>query len=149
MRTASSCFMSSCFTHKQLGGVMDRMKQFAVAFAVLVMLWLLQPAHAGVSAKRSLDMTLPATNLDNVSINDAIDFLRDVTGANIHVNWKALEGAGIGKDTQVNCRVRGVSMRKVLDLILGEAGAGTQLAYFVDQGVIEVTTRELADKDLQ
>jgi len=127
---------------------MERIKQFAVAFFVLVVLWFLQPAHAAISAKRSLDMTLPATNLDNVSIADAIDFLRDVTGANIHVNWKALEGVGVGKDTQVNCRLRGVSMRKVLDLIIGEAGAGTQLAYFIDQGVIEVTTRELADKDL-
>ena len=36
----------------------------------------------------------------------------------------------------------------MLDLVLNEAGAGTALTYYVDQGVIEVTTRELADKDL-
>ena len=39
-------------------------------------------------------------------------------------------------------------LRKVLDLVLGEAGAGTALTYYVDEGVIEVTTRELADKDM-
>src|SRR5947208_14202095 len=127
---------------------MDRMKQFAVALVVLVVLWLLQPAHAAVSAKRSLDMVLPTTNLDNVSINDAVDFLRDVTGANIHVNWRALEGVGVGKDAQVNVKLRSVTLRKVLDLVLNEAGAGTALTYYVDQGVIEVTTRELADKDM-
>src|SRR5215475_1245750 len=127
---------------------MDQMKQSLVAFVVLLVLWLLQPAHAAVGAKRSLDMTLPATNLDNVSLNDAIDFLRDVSGANIHVNWRALEGIGVGKDAQVNVKLRTVTLRKVLDLVLNEAGAGQALTYFVDQGVIEVTTQELADKDL-
>ena len=68
---------------------MDRIKQFAVAFVCLVVLWILAAGHCGaVSAKHSLDMVLPATNLDNVSISDAIDFLRDVSGANIHVNWR-------------------------------------------------------------
>ncbi len=127
---------------------MDRIKQFAIAFVCLVVLWLMQPAFAAPSAKHSLDMVLPATNLDNVSINDAIDFLRDVSGANIHVNWRALEGVGVGKDAQVNVRLRSVSLRKVLDLVLNEAGAGSALTYYVDQGVIEVTTREIADKDL-
>ena len=87
-------------------------------------------------------MVLPATNLDNVSVNDAIDFLRDVSGANIHVNWRALEEVGVGKDAQVNVRLRSVNLRKVLDLVLEEAGGGTALTYYVDQGVIEVTTRE-------
>jgi hypothetical protein len=81
-------------------------------------------------------------------MGDAIEFLRDVSGANIHVNWKALEDVGVGKDAQVNVKLRSVPLRKVLDLVLEEAGGGTALTYYIDQGVIEVTTRELADKDL-
>src|SRR5947207_1760893 len=95
----------------------------------------------------ALNSVLPATNLDNVSLSDAIDFLRDVSGANIHVNWRALEGIGVGKDAQVNVKLRSVTLRKVLDLVVSEAGAGSALTYYVDQGVIEVTTHELADKD--
>ena len=125
---------------------MHRMKKFAAVVA-LVTVWFVSPGHAEVSAKRALNSVLPATNLDNVSLSDAIDFLRDVSGANIHVNWRALEGIGVGKDAQVNVKLRSVTLRKVLDLVVSEAGAGSALTYYVDQGVIEVTTRELADKD--
>src|SRR5581483_31867 len=45
-----------------------------------------------------------------------------------------------------NLHLRGVSMRKALDLLLSEAGGGDQLTFDVDQGVIEITTRELADR---
>jgi uncharacterized membrane protein YgcG len=125
---------------------MHRMKKFAAVVA-LVAVWFASPGHAEVSAKRALNSVLPATNLDNVSLSDAIDFLRDVSGANIHVNWRALEGIGVGKDAQVNVKLRSVTLRKVLDLVVSEAGAGSALTYYIDQGVIEVTTRELADKD--
>jgi uncharacterized membrane protein YgcG len=127
---------------------MNRMKTWSVVCTTIAMLWLGNPASAAVSARRALSNTLPAVKLDGVTIADAIDFLRDVSGANIHVNWRALEGVGVGKDTQINVNLRNVALRKVMDLVINEAGAGVQLAYYVDQGVIEVTTRELADKDL-
>jgi general secretion pathway protein D len=128
---------------------MHRTKLTIVMFAIAALLLAGNcPAQAVVSARRALDLALPNVNLDNVLLSDAIDFLRDVSGANVHVNWRALEAAGVGKDTQVNVRLRTVTLRKVLDLVLGEAGAGVALAYYVDQGVIEITTRELADKDL-
>src|SRR5439155_14092756 len=73
-------------------------------------------------------------------------FLRDVSGANIHVDWKTLEAAGVTKDTQINLRLKGVTLARVLDLVLKEAGGGTLLTYFPDRGVIEVTTQEVADK---
>src|SRR3954447_9980630 len=101
---------------------MHPMKRFAAVLALGVC-WMMNPspAHAEVSAKRALNSVLPATNLDNVSLNDAIDFLRDVSGANIHVNWRALEGIGVGKDAQVNVKLRSVTLRKVLDLVVSEA----------------------------
>ena len=40
-------------------------------------------------------------NFSGVAFADVIDFLRDVSGANIHVDWKILEAAGIGKDAPV------------------------------------------------
>ncbi|HEY7090524.1 MAG TPA: hypothetical protein VH518_20670 [Tepidisphaeraceae bacterium] len=103
---------------------------------------------ADVSARRALNTVLPDLRFDNISIGDAVEFLRDVSGANIHVNWKALEEAGVGKDATVNVRLRGVSLRKILGMVLNEAGAGNLLTYYIDDNVIEVTTRALADQQL-
>lgn len=103
---------------------------------------------AEVSARRSLDATLPELRFDNITLTDALEFLRDVTGANIHVNWRAIEEIGIGKDVTVNVRLRSVSLRKVLRLVLSEAGGGNNLTYYIDSNVIEITTREIADRQL-
>jgi hypothetical protein len=117
---------------------------FAVAFALLTT----RVFAADVSARQTLNSTLPEVKFDNISLSDAIDFLHDITNVNIHVDWKALELAGIGKDTTINFRLRSVSMRKVLTTLLSEAGSGNLLTFFVDQNVIEITTREIADKQL-
>ena len=102
---------------------------------------------AGV-VSRQLSQRVPELKFQGVTLSDAIDFLRDISGANMTVNWKALEGAGVSRDTSVNLHLRGVSMRKALDLLLSEAGGGDQLTYDIDQGVIEITTRELADRKM-
>ena len=72
----------------------------------------------------------------------SIDFLRDVTKANIFVNWKALEAAGIDKNAPVTLRLNNVSFAKVLDLVLNSVGgADRNLGYTVDQGVISIRWR--------
>src|SRR5688572_4661606 len=93
----------------------------------------------------SLNRTLPEMRFDGVALADAIDFLRDVTAANIVVNWRALEGAGVTRDTLVNLQLRNVSLKKALSLVLSEASAGEGVTWTVDSGVIEVTTTELAN----
>jgi hypothetical protein len=92
-----------------------------------------------------LSSLLPELKFQGVTLGDALDFLRDVSGANISVNWKALEGINVTRDTQVNLHLTGVPLRKALDLLLTEAGSGDTVTYVVDDGVIEVTSRELAD----
>lgn len=95
----------------------------------------------------SVQRTVPTAQFDGVALVDAIDFLRDLTGLNIHVNWKALESAGVGKDTVINLRMRDLKLRKILSLILNDAAGGSELlTFYVDGGVLEVTTQEEADK---
>ena len=96
--------------------------------------------------RTALDRTLPEMKFTGVTFGDAIDFVRDVSGVNIHVNWKALEAENVTADTPVNIRLRSVTLRKVLGLLLSEASGTDTLTYFVDQGVVEITTREMADK---
>src|SRR6266550_4175225 len=100
---------------------------------------------ANAQTRAQLDRVLPAVNFANVTLKDAIDFLRDVSGSNIHVNWKAIEAAGITQDTAINIKLRQVSLRKVLGLLLSEASGGVGLTFYIDDGVIEITTTEIAD----
>jgi hypothetical protein len=108
------------------------------------------PVHAAASpnaqVRTSLNRVMPAIDFRGIPLKDAIDFLRDVSAANIHVNWRALEAAGIAQDTTINVKLRQVSLRKVLTLVLSEAAAGnTALTFYVDDGVVEITTKEIAD----
>jgi hypothetical protein len=99
-------------------------------------------------AHRSLDAVLPDLKFDNVTISDALDFLRDASGANIHVNWRAIEEIGIGKDTTINVRLRNIPLRKVLRMVLSEVSSDNLLTYYIEDNVIEITTHDLADKQL-
>jgi hypothetical protein len=105
------------------------------------------PSDQSVVANAALSRLLPEVKFSSAPLKDCIDFLRDVSGANIHVNWRALEAAGVTGDTPVNVRLRSVPLRKVLNVILAESGAGGTLTYYTADGVIEITTTELADKE--
>ena len=90
---------------------------------------------------------VPELNFDAVALVDVIDFLRDVSGANVFVDWGALEGAGIERNTPVSARVRNVSFSNALDLVLASAGMGAVVVgYAFKDGVIHVTTGEQLDR---
>jgi hypothetical protein len=124
------------------------MRHTILSFTAVALIGYLFPTSASAAAnptRRALNQTLPELKFDGVSFADALDFLRDVSGANISVNWKAVNGIGVTADQTVNLRLRQVSLRKALALLLGEVGGGDTLTYDVDEGVIDITTRELAD----
>jgi hypothetical protein len=105
-------------------------------------------ANARSTARALLEQRLPAANLTNVPLVDAIDFLRDIAGVNIVVDWKELAAANISKDAQINLQLHDVTAGKVLSLILSQAGPGDLLTYSIDQNVVQVTTRAVSDQQL-
>lgn len=126
------------------------LRSFIAVLVFAGFLCLASPSWAAPSgnaqARIGLNRTVPAIDFTNVALKEAIDFLREISGANVHVNWRALEAAGIDPTTQINVKLRQVSLRKVLDLVLSEAAGGNAtLAFYVDGGVIEVTTKDIAD----
>jgi uncharacterized membrane protein YgcG len=99
--------------------------------------------------KRALDRPLPEVRFSGSSFSDCIDFLSDATSVNIVVDWKALESAKVTKDTPITLRLSGsVRLGKVLSLILNQAAGADVLTYYVDEGVLQITTQEQADKEL-
>lgn len=97
--------------------------------------------------RTQIGQALPETHLSGVGFSDSIEFIRDITGLNIYVDWKRLEEAGITKDAPVNLRLHNVSVRKTLNMILSEVG-GDKLAYDIEGGVITITTKEQVDSKL-
>jgi hypothetical protein len=126
---------------------MRRRRRLAI-LAAAITLGVSSFAMAAPSARAALERRLPEVKFQGQTLRDCFDFIRDVSGANIHVNWRALEAAGVTSDTPVNVRLREVPLRKVLNVLLSESGAGGTLTYYTSEGVIEVTTTELADADM-
>jgi hypothetical protein len=103
--------------------------------------------HGASSGGRGgLNITLPELRFEQTPMGEVYDFLRDVAGINLHVNWRALEEAGVSRDLPVNIHLSGISVRKLLDLLLVESGVADRLTWYVDDGVVEVTTRQVADR---
>ncbi len=99
-----------------------------------------------VSARRALSTNVTELKVDNIALSKVVDFLKDVSGTNIVVNWKVLEGAGVAKDTPISLEVRELTLRKMMRLVLDQASPSSVLVFNVDANVIEVTTQEDADK---
>ena len=97
-----------------------------------------------------LNRHLPEVRFNANALTDVIDFLRDVSGANIYVDWKALEAANIAKDAPVTARLRDVKFSKALEVIFKNVEGDDdehRLGYTVDEGVITISTRKDLNKN--
>jgi len=100
------------------------------------------PANRVVRAR--LEENLKEIAADQQGFEKVINFLRDTTGTNIFVNWPALQGVGVDRNTPVSVNLHEIPFRKVLQTILSEAGGGSnsQLSYTIDDGVLTISTIE-------
>jgi hypothetical protein len=99
--------------------------------------------------QRAVPASQPAeVNLTGVRLEDALEMVRDRTDLNIHINWKALELVNITRETPVSVRLRDVKIKTLLRAILADADPNGVATYYIDDGVVEVTTKEIADQKL-
>ena len=104
----------------------------------------------GANLKRDEETTytefqrrLPELNFQAIPFSDAIDFLRDVTGMNINVNWQVFEAAGIDRNTPITIRLRDVTIEQALRQLLRQAGGGNiPLVFSLDGNIVVITTLE-------
>ncbi|HZN69851.1 MAG TPA: hypothetical protein VFB66_31545 [Tepidisphaeraceae bacterium] len=100
-----------------------------------------------VAIAKQLERPLPEVNFDGAAFHDVIDFFRDVSGANIFVNWKALQNAGIDRNVPVTVRMTNVKFSKALQIVLDSVGGKEKLGYHVEDGVITVSMADDLDRD--
>ena len=75
----------------------------------------------GKAANSVLDRELPGLNFDKVALGDAVAFLQDVSGMTI--DWKAIEDAGVPKDSPVTVKLNNVTLGKAVRSVFEAAGA--------------------------
>ena len=75
-------------------------------------------------------------------LKDAIEFIAAKHGIPIVLNAKNLEEAGVNIDTPVTKRLKGLTLRSTLNLLLEEL----ELTYAVQNGVLMITTEAEAQK---
>jgi len=106
-----------------------------------------KPATQSIQA--NLNRKIPELSFDEVGFGEVVDFLRGASGANLFVDWKSLEAAGISRNTPVSARMRNISFSKALSVILDAASGGNKkLGFRVEDGVITITTADELSKNV-
>jgi general secretion pathway protein D len=98
-------------------------------------------AGGNEQAMIELRKVLPEVRFDNAALADVVDFMRDVTGADIMVNWSTLQAAGIDKKAPVSLGLRNKKGDIVLKSVLASIG-GPKLGYTVEDGIVRISTDE-------
>ena len=97
-----------------------------------------------------LDHHLPEVRFNANALSDVFDFLQSVTGANIYVDWPALERASIARDAPVTAHLRDIKFSKALELIFKSVEGEDddhKLGYNLDEGVITISTKKELNKN--
>jgi len=90
-------------------------------------------------AVRKLETLRVTVDFENVKLPEAIDYLRDVTGLNLVILPKAMEKDG---ETSIRLKVKDLSVKSVLKLLLGSRGLTTA---FRDGALVIVPREDLQD----
>lgn len=97
------------------------------------------PANA---AQEALNRVLPKVELSEVSLKRAFEQLRELSSANLVVNWKALKVAGVDAEEPVSLSLADVRLSTALNTLLSLAGdEKVRLAFSVEGEVILVTVK--------
>jgi len=110
----------------------------------------LEPTVPKNAIEEMLEKRLDEVRFEATPLSDVIDYLRENSGINIFVNWRALESVGIDRTTPITARMKGVTYKKALQVILDFAGGGDptqRLKYIVDDSVLTISSADDLSKE--
>ena len=94
--------------------------------------------------KAALAMPTSLT-LHETPLEDVAKMIEQVHRIPVRIDRKGLDNVGVGTDTPLNGNFQGASLRSALRLLLADVG----LTYFVRDEVLQITSSEEAEKELQ
>jgi type II secretory pathway component GspD/PulD (secretin) len=101
-----------------------------------------QQSPADRLTNQKLDENFKEISADQLGLERVLDFLRDNTGTNMLVNWKALGDAGVDRNAPISVKLRDVPFRRVLSQVLAAVGGTAQLDFAVEDGIIVISTKD-------
>ncbi|MFP4140672.1 MAG: hypothetical protein ACLFVY_08920 [Phycisphaerae bacterium] len=94
--------------------------------------------------RKQLQRVIRNVDFSGIALENVINFLRDVTGANIVPNWEVLDGQNITRKTEVTAeKLAEVTGQTLLEIVLENVG-GTQvqLGYVIEDGIVKISTSD-------
>jgi general secretion pathway protein D len=99
-------------------------------------------SEANRETRQKLKAIIQQLDFEKIPFKDVVEFIRNVSGCSIYVNWKALTLQGIDPSTEVTVHLTKVTVDKALATVLNDVGGTNPLQYILDEGVITISTRE-------
>jgi hypothetical protein len=122
-----------------------------------------EPARAGSAAKPEQDtsdavdaaiaaalrQTIAEVRLRDVPLEDALEWLGEFMGVNLHVYWADLEQYGVLRDDLITIDVKNLPVERVLRLALDSASPDVAVGYAIDEGVLVVATEARLEQNIE
>ena len=102
------------------------------------------PATADADLRKKLDKRIERLSFQDIALKDVVQFLREYSGCNLHVDWRALERSRVEPGTKISLDLRNLTVRQGIELTLRDAGGDLPpedaLVYVVEDGVLTIAT---------
>ncbi len=96
------------------------------------------------AALRGAQVPLPEVNFPGIALDDALDFLSDVSGHGIAADWKELAAAGVKRQTPVHVRLDDVPFGLALHLTLVTSTNGKADFTVIDRQIVVTSAAAVA-----
>lgn len=92
---------------------------------------------------KMLDQRIPAVEMRDVPLSEAVDWIENATGMMVYVRWSVLKASGITPESPITVRARNRRLEDILTVILQEAQGRTNatLAYQASGEILTISTR--------
>ncbi|MGD8450461.1 MAG: hypothetical protein PVJ57_01465 [Phycisphaerae bacterium] len=92
---------------------------------------------------RLLNQRIPEVSFESVPFEQIMEWVGELTGANVVVRWQIIEDAGIERDKPLTIRVKNLRLSQVLWMIMNEAaGSDVRLAYRAAGSLLILSTQD-------
>ncbi len=107
-----------------------------------------QPISAAALWTRRLDIDFKDT-----SFEDVVAYIKEKTGMNVVVNWRALEMVGVDKTARISLKVSNITMPQAMELIFSQFNAGKspleKVYWDYREGILSITTGSVLNERME
>lgn len=94
------------------------------------------------AASRMLRRRLERVEIEGAAFDKVIQAFADQTQLSYLIEWHALESVGVDGNTPITLRLKEPTAQRALELILEEAGGVNPIGYVLENGRLQISTRD-------